>query len=274
MKSPVPAPALGAVRDLYDRIAPEYDGRYVSPYDRIYDAVTWDHLDRLLAQVPKDAPLLDVAAGTGFVTLELLRRGFTDITAVDLSPSMLGVLDRRAREIPQGPDRLRIRVEDFHDLSALPEERFAAVFCQGSALSCTLDFRTAAREMRRRVLPGGWLNLSVHNRLGSVEKILHQGSPEDLAPALEEGRWHWYEDGERIHEMYLFCPEDWEDLTAELGLVVERHIGKLVLSRSFVASLSPDSSRFRTARKFALKHSDHPQLRWRAEYSDLVLRAL
>lgn len=273
MTSSIPLTDVDAVRELYDRIAAEYDGRYRDPYSRIYDDVTWHHLGTLLDRLPRDAPVLDVAAGTGYVTLELLRRGFTDITAVDLSSSMLTELEQHGAAFPRSRERLTFQVEDFHDLSALPREHFAAVFCQGSALSCTSRPRVAAREMRRRLAPGGWLNLSVHNRWGCVEKILELGRAEDLRPALDEGLWHWYENGERIHEMYLFTDEDLENLAVELGLTLERRIGKLVLSRPFVEALEPGTDRYRTARRFAIDHAADVRLRRTSEYTDVVLRA-
>lgn len=269
----LPGASLDAVRDLYDRIAEEYDSRYRDPFSRIYDDVTWHHLEGLLDSLPRNAPLLDVAAGTGYVTLELLRRGFECVTALDLSPSMLTVLQRQAAALPRGLERLRVRVDDFHDLSALPRSHFAAVFCQGSALSCSSRPRVAVREMRNRLAPGGRLNLSVHNRWGSVEKILAEGLPGDLRPALDHGLWYWYENGEQVHEMYLFTDQDLEDLAAELDLTLERRIGKLVLSRFFVQTLELDSPRYQAARRFALDHAADTRLRQGAEYTDVVLRA-
>ena len=227
-----------AVRSLYDAIAPCYDARYLDPFSLMYDDVTWRLLDGVLAQVPRGAPVLDLAAGTGYVTVELAKRGYESVTAVDLSPSMLAVLEGKlAAEAPERAGSVITLTADFHDLSALPAGRYAAAFCQGSALCCSHDPRAVVAQARRLVRPGGLVNFSVHNRFGSVEKILSKGRGEEVGAAVGAGRWYWYERGEPVHELHLFTEAELVDLGREFGLEVVAIVGKLVLSRSFVEKL-------------------------------------
>ena len=70
-----------------------YDG-WASEYDADLEALGFSSpmagaelLDKYVSD--KDAKVLDAGAGTGMVGAELARRGFTRITALDMSPGML-----------------------------------------------------------------------------------------------------------------------------------------------------------------------------------------
>ncbi len=73
----------------YSVLAPFYDKFNESSFD--YDRYA-DMFEHLLGQngVQKGALLLDLACGTGKMTIRMLERGF-DTIGVDLSPEMLGV---------------------------------------------------------------------------------------------------------------------------------------------------------------------------------------
>ena len=80
--------AYGAIARVYDRLNAEID----------YSA--WaDFVEACFARYLKEKPelLLDLACGTGSMTLELLRRGY-DMIGVDASPDMLSVAWERADE--------------------------------------------------------------------------------------------------------------------------------------------------------------------------------
>ena len=80
--------AYGAIARVYDRLNAEID----------YAA--WaDFVETCFARYLKEKPtlLLDLACGTGSMTLELARRGF-DMIGVDASPDMLSVAYERAAD--------------------------------------------------------------------------------------------------------------------------------------------------------------------------------
>jgi len=80
--------AYGAIARVYDRLNAEID----------YAA--WaDFVEACFARYLKEKPtlLLDLACGTGSMTLELARRGF-DMIGVDASPDMLSVAYERAAD--------------------------------------------------------------------------------------------------------------------------------------------------------------------------------
>ncbi len=80
--------AYGAIARVYDRLNAEID--YAAWADFVETCFA-----KYLAQKPE--LILDLACGTGSMTLELLRRGY-DLIGVDASPDMLSVAWERADE--------------------------------------------------------------------------------------------------------------------------------------------------------------------------------
>lgn len=92
-------------------------------WERVYaemapDAVSWFEptprsslamIDEL--ELPLDAPIVDVGGGASGLAGELLRRGYTDLTVVDISSEAL----ERAREPLAEPDRITWVVADLRN---------------------------------------------------------------------------------------------------------------------------------------------------------------
>ena len=84
---------------IYDILAPVYDN-----INRDIDYSAWaDFIERIIEREYKGRPelILDLACGTGSMTLELASRGY-DMTGVDYSPEMLDVA--KSREEKMGLD--------------------------------------------------------------------------------------------------------------------------------------------------------------------------
>jgi 2-polyprenyl-3-methyl-5-hydroxy-6-metoxy-1,4-benzoquinol methylase len=102
--------------------------RYWSTHHRRFEPATveeWDGvLDRIeanlgtfFATLPRDARILDVPCGVGYLEAYLLRRGFTNIRAVDLSEEQLQVARERLHErelVTEG--RVEFRSADAFEL--------------------------------------------------------------------------------------------------------------------------------------------------------------
>ena len=83
------------LRDYWNRDAATYDISNEHELQTPTQRAVWASiLDRLLP--PPPARVLDVGAGTGFLSLPLARLGYA-VTALDLSPGMLEQLERKAR---------------------------------------------------------------------------------------------------------------------------------------------------------------------------------
>ena len=121
------------MRRYWDADAPTYDrSPRHRPTSPAVQAAWLATVERLLPAAP--ARVLDCGAGTGFVTLMAARLGHR-VTALDLSPGMLGVLGRSARregldvDIVEGPaDRPTGNFDaviERHLVWALPDPRAA-----------------------------------------------------------------------------------------------------------------------------------------------------
>ena len=124
---------------------------------------------RVAALAPRD--VLEVAAGTGAVTVELLRRLGADaiVIATDLNQAMLDVA---AAKIPDR--RLRLQACDALQLP-FPESSFDAVVCQFGAMFFP-DKLAAYRQAQRVLRNGGTYFLSVWDDLESnpIAAVVHE----------------------------------------------------------------------------------------------------
>ena len=107
------------------------------------------YLDRLAAEVPAGARVLDVGCGTGVVTLALLDRGF-EVTGVDISAEMLEQL--RARLGERKPELLQGNVFDL----PVPDDAFDAIVTRW-VLPHFPQWPLAVAEAATKLKPGGVL---------------------------------------------------------------------------------------------------------------------
>jgi ubiquinone/menaquinone biosynthesis C-methylase UbiE len=118
-------------------------------------ALSW--IDAL--RLPTGSPVLEIGPGTGFMTVELARRGFT-VQAADSTPRMIEIAGRRVAEA--GVDRrVRLLVADAHHL-AFADGAFTLVVALG-VVPWLRSAPLAVTEMARVLRPGGHLVLNADN---------------------------------------------------------------------------------------------------------------
>jgi SAM-dependent methyltransferase len=136
----------------HDLAAQHYDSKWGINYEAVGQAQVTGKLRKALGHEPRRYPrALEIGAGTGYFSLNLLRAGVIgEAVATDISPGMLGKLERSAAE-------LGLPVETAAcEASELPfdDDSFDLVF--GHAVLHHLpDLDAAFREFRRVLRPGG-----------------------------------------------------------------------------------------------------------------------
>jgi SAM-dependent methyltransferase len=139
----------GEIRAFWDEDAAVYDASPSHYPQRPQEQAAWAAALRQLLPAPP-ATVLDVGAGTGFLSLLLAGQGY-DVTAADLSPGMLGRL--RAKAAERG---LSIRAVEADALDPPPGDFDAVV---ERHLLWTLPDPAAALAAWRQVAPQGRLVL-------------------------------------------------------------------------------------------------------------------
>ena len=151
----MPPPAetiLDANARYHDLAARHYDSKWGIAYDEVGQAQVRAKLQKALGRAPvRFARALEIGAGTGYFTLNLMRAGVIgEAVATDLSPGMLAALDDSAAELG-----LPVQTA-VCEASELPfdDAGFDLVF--GHAVLHHLpDLPAAFREFRRVLRPGG-----------------------------------------------------------------------------------------------------------------------
>jgi ubiquinone/menaquinone biosynthesis C-methylase UbiE len=136
----------------HDLAAEHYDSKWGINYNEVGQAQVTGKLRKALGHEPgRYGRALEIGAGTGYFTLNLLRAGVVrEAVATDISPGMLARLERSAAE-------LGVAVETVAcEASELPFEDDSFDLVYGHAILHHLpDLPGAFREFRRVLRPGG-----------------------------------------------------------------------------------------------------------------------
>ncbi|MEU3464283.1 class I SAM-dependent methyltransferase [Streptomyces sp. NPDC006733] len=129
-------------------------------YDQEFAARTHDIPFFLDQAIQAGGPVLEVACGTGRITLPIARAGI-EVTGLDIMPSMLARARQRSQDEQLPVEWLEQDCRTIHS-----DRRFALVFSATNAmqhlhdLDSVVAFLTSARKVLR---PGGTLILDVFN---------------------------------------------------------------------------------------------------------------
>lgn len=122
--------------------------RYLSPPEDTDHAL--EYAFHLLGDLTGKT-LLEYGCGDGLNTVVLAKRGAAKVIALDISPDLIKVAQRRL-EVNGVTSRVDFVVGSAHDMQ-IPNESVDIVF--GIAILHHLDFNLAAREVWRVLRPGG-----------------------------------------------------------------------------------------------------------------------
>jgi SAM-dependent methyltransferase len=247
MESSQPTLSSAEIRDAnvryHDAAAASYDSKWAIDYGEIGGGQVVAKLEKALGRAPGHyGRMLEIGAGTGYFTLNLLRRGIVDAaTAIDISPGMLDALSATAAQ-------LGLEVETLPaDAERLPfaDESFDLVLGH-AVLHHIPDLNTALRECERVLKPGGTLTfMGEPSRHGDRIAILPKrvgmlavpvwarlvgarrrngSSPPD--PTGEERLEH-------VVDVHTFTPDELSGLAAAAGLTDIRVTGEELVANAY-----------------------------------------
>jgi SAM-dependent methyltransferase len=136
----------------HDLAAEHYDTKWGINYGPVGQAQVTSKLRKALGHEPRRyARALEIGAGTGYFSLNLLRAGVIgEAVATDISPGMLSKLERSATELGLAVETAACEAERL----PFDDDSFDLVF--GHAVLHHLpDLAAAFREFRRVLRPGG-----------------------------------------------------------------------------------------------------------------------
>lgn len=154
MMDPLEEISMNARAFNYDSIAADYAAKVdAAPYNALYERPA------MLGLLPDLSGLriLDAGCGSGWYAEQLIRRGAV-VTGIDASAAMVD----HARKRLAASSNVTIDVADLADRLPFPDDVFDGVVSP-LVLHYLEDFRPALKEMRRVLVPGGWLQFSTHH---------------------------------------------------------------------------------------------------------------
>ncbi len=227
----------------HDLAARHYDRKWGISYGQVGQAQVAGKLRKALGREPgRFARALEVGAGTGYFTLNLLRAEVVEqAVATDISPGMLRALSRSAR-------RLGLEVETVRcEAAELPFGDASFDLLLGHAVLHHLpDLPGAFSEFRRVLRPGGWVAFCGEpSRYGDRIAELPKRGAHALAPLwrslMRAGErrngtgGHGGEEGrlEQVVDVHSFTPGELARLARQAGFEEVRIRGEELAASIF-----------------------------------------
>lgn len=155
MAAPASAEQIRDVNTRYhDAAADDYDAKWGIDFGELGRDQVLMKLRKALGREPERFErALEVGAGTGYFTLNLMQAGvLRSAVCMDISPGMLETLQRNAREL----ELTVATVAGDAERLPLADESFDLVFGH-AVLHHIPDLELAFAEFRRVLRPGGWI---------------------------------------------------------------------------------------------------------------------
>ncbi len=162
---------------FYDELAEEYDREQFETNVSCSRRKEYELFEARIPEVFQGADrVLEIGAGTGIFTLPIARH-CREVTALDISPAMLEILMRKAREA--GLTNIRTEVGNAETMD--PGGTYSAV-CAFSSLAYLSDLPAFFRRLAPRIEPGGALYFITARR--SLFRFFTQ-----IGNAMRQGMW-------------------------------------------------------------------------------------
>ena len=230
----------------HDEAAETYDSKWAIDYGEIGAGQVLGKLGKAIGEPPGHyRRALEIGAGTGYFSLNLLRSGVVDqATATDISPGMLRRLEATAND-------LGLEVETAEvDAEALPFADASFDLVIGHAVLHHLPgLDRAMAEFHRVLVPGGTIAFmgepSRHgDRLAIVPKWIGglvepawrramSASPKSNGAHPAPPAEHTYGQLEGLVDVHTFAPDDLRELALDAGFTGVRVCGEELLANMY-----------------------------------------
>jgi len=233
------------IRDVnaryHDAAAEAYDSKWGIDFDRVGREQVLAKVAKALGHPPgRFARSLEIGAGTGYFTLNLLRAGVIgQATCGDISPGMLATLRANAQRLGLHADTVRI------DAERLPFAEGSFDLVLGHAVLHHIpDLRRAFAEFVRVLAPGGTVLFAGEpSRYGDLLATVPKRAAAGLAPLwrraigarpASSAAAHGSDSTlEGVVDVHAFAPRELERAAAAAGLVDVRVAGEELLASWF-----------------------------------------
>ena len=242
-----PPPSAEEIRDVnsryHDVAARDYDSKWGITFGTAGQEVVTTKLGKALGEAGAFGRALEIGAGTGYFSLNLLQAGVVrEAVCTDISRGMLDELERSAARL--GVEVLTVRC-DAQELP-FPDDSFDLVF--GHAVLHHLpDLDAAFREFRRVLRPGGRIAFcgepsEYGDRLAGVPKraalrmapawrrLLGVGPRIDDFSSEHEAEQHGLE---HVVDVHAFTPGQLQEFAARAGFDDVRVTGEELVAGWF-----------------------------------------
>jgi SAM-dependent methyltransferase len=261
-------PTAEAIRDVntryHDAAAAEYDTKWGIDFGDVGGGQVLGKLRKILGvrDVPRFGRALEIGAGTGYFSLNLMRAGVIEhVTCVDISPGMLEALQANAERL-RLDDRVETRACDAEDLPFVSETYDLVL---GHAVLHHLPgLERAFSEFARVLRPAGTLAFAGEpSRHGDRIAAYPKRAAVRLAPLWRAAMRARPLDGERGHvhgmrpddhalerfvDVHTFAPDELSEPAVRAGFADVRVRGEELLAnwfgwanRTLEASADPDT---------------------------------
>lgn len=245
--SPLPTDRIHEANVLYhDAAAKDYDTKWAIDYGEIGQGQVLGKLAKALGHAPAHYPrALEIGAGTGYFTINLLRAGVIDhAVATDISPGMLRALSATAhgfdldvRTVEADAEKLPFADGSFdlvvghavlHHLPGL--DRAMAEFSRVLVPGGTLAFMgEPSRHGDRLAATPKWIGGLVEPAWRRIMRAAPKENGSDPVPAAE--RTYGRLDG--LVDVHTFTPDELHALARRAGLVDVRVSGEELLANMY-----------------------------------------
>ena len=224
-------------REHYDQLADSEWTRLTSSRRGELNFIV--HMDLFREHLSADMDVLEIGAGSGIFTKELIHL-VRRLVVADLSEVQIDLNQKHMRDLGIVDRVDRYHVLDMVDLSCFDDSSFDAVICVGGPLSYLLDrAKSGVKESLRVVKPGGIVVLGAMSLINTLVRFMGGLVPERDAIGIDNLRWileTGIQDREHnpasTHYCHMMTSADLDDLIAneQIEVVEKRATGLLSLA--------------------------------------------